>query len=276
MGEKILYKTIKDIKELKIQGAERIAMAAVEAWRSAKDKKKASKLLLETRPTEPMLKNILKYLNTFNDPDGASFYISNGLEKIARFGSSLIKNNYIIYTHCHSSTVEAILEKAKKEGKKFEVHVTETRPNYQGRITATNLARNGIKVKYFVDSAAMLAIKDADLMLIGADLITHFGEVANKIGSGLFAMVANELNVPVYVASHSLKLDPNARYGKISRIEIRKSKEVWDKHPKNVKIVNPVFEFVKKSYITSIISEYGLVGPDFLVEKIKEEYAWLW
>lgn len=276
MGERKLLKIVNDIKSLKIQGAEHIARAAIDAWESAKDKKNASKLLLRTRPTEPMLRNIIKYLNIFNKPESARFYIDNGLELISKYGSRLIKNNSIIYTHCHSSTVEAILERAKKEGKRFEVHITETRPNYQGRITATNLARSGIKVKYFVDSAALAAMKNADLMLIGADLITPFGEIANKIGSGLFTKVANMLDIPVYVAAHALKLDTKATYGMISSIESRSAKEVWAHHPKNIRIVNPVFEFIDKEDITSIISEFGLVSPEILIQSIKERYTWLW
>lgn len=276
MEGKSFERIIKDIKELRIQGAENVARAAIDAWEIAKDKKKASKMLIDTRPTEPMLKNIIKFLNKFNDPDAARQYIEGGLKKISSYGSHLVKNNSIIYTHCHSSTVEAVLEKAKEEGKNFEVHVTETRPNFQGRITATNLARKGIKVKYFVDSAAINAMKEAEMMLIGADLITPFGEVANKIGSGLFAFAASELDIPVYVAVHSLKLDIKAEYGIISRIENRSAKEVWDRHPKGIRIVNPVFEFIKKEHITGIISEFGILSPEALVNKIEENYAWLW
>jgi len=275
MAERKLLKIVNDIKNLKIQGAEHIARAAIDAWESTEDKRNASKLLLKARPTEPMLRNIIKYLNKFNKPESARFYIDNGLELIAKYGSRLIKNNYIIYTHCHSSTVEAILERAKKEGKRFEVHVTETRPNYQGRITATNLARRGIRVRYFVDSAALIAIKNADLMLIGADLITPFGEVANKIGSGLFAKVANMLDIPVYVAAHALKFDAKATYGMISSMESRGAKEVWRHHPKNIRIANPAFEFIDKENITSIISEFGLVSPEMLTQSIKERYTWL-
>ena len=67
--------------------------------------------------------------------------------------------------------VMAILKKAKEQGKKFEVYNTETRPKFQGRITATELAKLGIPVTHYIDSAARLAIKQTDMMLIGCDAI---------------------------------------------------------------------------------------------------------
>jgi translation initiation factor 2B subunit (eIF-2B alpha/beta/delta family) len=58
----VVDKTVKEIKELKIQGAENVARAAIVVWSEAKDKKKASEKLSKARQTEPMLRNILKYL----------------------------------------------------------------------------------------------------------------------------------------------------------------------------------------------------------------------
>jgi len=276
MGDKELYKIVNDIKELRIQGAERVARAAADAWERAKDKKLASRLLAGNRPTEPMLKNVIKYLNLFGDTETIDAYIDTTLDKIVKFGSALIRNNSIVYTHCHSSTVEKVLEFAHEEGKRFQVNVTETRPNYQGRITATNLAKKGIKVNFFVDSAALSALRNADIMLIGADAITSSGEVVNKIGSGLFAKVASDLEIPVYVAAHSLKVDPKTSYGVLEKIEKRSQGEVWSKRPRGVKIVNPVFEVIQKEHISAVISEFGLVSPDLLVEKVKNTYQWMW
>jgi len=53
MVDRKLLKIVNDIKSLKIQGAEHIARAAVDAWESAKDKKNASKLLLKTGQQSP-------------------------------------------------------------------------------------------------------------------------------------------------------------------------------------------------------------------------------
>ncbi|MGC9099415.1 MAG: translation initiation factor eIF-2B [Candidatus Micrarchaeia archaeon] len=272
---KSLAAVVREIKELKIQGAEEVAVAAINAWKNAKDKDLAAKLLENARPTEPMLRNSMKYLKRFGDVGKILSIIKENREKIAKYGSRLIKDGYIVYTHCHSSTVESILKKSKDRGKQFEVHITETRPSFQGRITAANLSKYKIKVKMFVDSAAMFAMKDADIMIIGSDAITSDGDIVNKIGSRLFAKTAFDMGIPVYVAADSLKFDPKTRYGFYEIIEKRPENEVWPNKPRGVEIINPVFEIIPGTYIESMITELGLLRPEVLVSELEKNYPWL-
>jgi len=268
----IVDKIVRDIKLLKIQGAENVAEAAIKAWMKAKNKETATRKLIKTRPTEPMLRNVLKLLNSGKDPVKLLNQLRKDKEKIRKIGSRKIKNGYVVYTHCHSSTVTGILKEAKKQGKKFEVHATETRPFYQGRITARELSRAGIPVTVYVDSAARLALKKADIMMIGSDAITAEGIVINKIGSELMAEVANRYDVPVYVCTHSLKFDPLTFFGFSEKIEKRAIKEVWPNPPKGVKISNYVFEKVRPGIITGIISELGVLRPETFVNEVKKKY----
>ncbi|MGC8628729.1 MAG: translation initiation factor eIF-2B [Candidatus Micrarchaeia archaeon] len=265
----------KDIKDLKIQGASNVAKAGIKAWAMAKNKEQATKILEMSRPTEPMLRNVLHYLNNGGDAKELLKTIDEAMQKIAEYGSDLLSDSSVVYTHCHSSTVEAILKEAKRKGKNFEVHVTETRPDMQGRITAANLARAGIKVTMYVDSAVLTALKSADLMLIGSDAITAYGGIVNKIGSYLFSKIARELETPVYVADLALKFDPNTRYGIIEKIEQRSEKEVWVKHPPAVRIVNNVFDFIPSVYITALITELGIMPYSELLDKVREVYPWI-
>jgi ribose 1,5-bisphosphate isomerase len=267
-------KIVKDIKEMKIRGAERIAKAGIKAWALAKDKQKITKELEKARPTEPMLRNVLKYLNKFGNAKELLRKLEEDEEKIASFGSRLIANHDVIYTHCNSSTVESILIRAKEEGKEFVVNVTETRPLFQGRTTAINLSKNGIKVKLFVDSAAKFAIREATKMFIGCDCIEVDG-IINKVGSSLMVDVANRYDVPVYVATHSLKFDPLEVFGYKEEIEERSYKEVWEKKPKNVEIRNIVFERVKLDNISALITELGVMKPEAFFQEIKKAYPWI-
>ena len=272
---KFLEKIYKDIKSLKIQGSQAIGEAAIQAWIKEKDKKQVIKKLWNVRPTEPFLRNVLRYLQNFGEPEKLIKKLEADKEKISEFASKKIKSGMIVYTHCHSSSVTRSLIKAKKKGKKFEVHVTETRPFFQGRITAKELAQNGIKVTLFVDSAIRLALEKADLMFIGADVITSEGFVINKIGSGAFAELANKREIPVYVITHSWKFEPESLKGFEEEIERRSEKEVWAKKPKKVKICNWVFEKVDANLITGIISELGVFRPEVFVEEVKKAYEWL-
>ncbi len=255
-----LQQTVSNIKSLKIQGSQTIAEAALQAWNSAKDKKKASKLLKAARPTEPMLFHALYAVETGANPLKLIEKFRKDRQKIAEIGAALIKNNSIVFTHCHSGTVMDILKKAKAQGKKFVVHNTETRPMLQGRITAIELAKAGIPVKHFVDSAALQAMKKADMMLIGADWISPKG-VANKIGTEMFAEIAHTYcKIPVYSCSHSWKF---AEKG--ITIEQRPAKEIWQNAPKGIDIHNPAFEIAEAGHIKAIVSELGILNyKDFL------------
>ncbi|MGB9703305.1 MAG: translation initiation factor eIF-2B [Candidatus Micrarchaeales archaeon] len=275
MQEAGALKIVKDIKEMRIRGAERIARAGIKAWSLAKDKKKITELLVKQRPNEPMLRNLLFYLNNYNgDAKELLKKLDEDDEKISSFGSRYVANHDTIYTHCNSSTVEKILIKAKEEEKEFVVNATETRPLFQGRTTAINLAKKGIKVKLFVDSAAKFAIREATKMFIGCDCIEVDG-VINKVGSSLMVDIANRYDVPVYVATHSLKFDPLEIFGYREEIEERSYKEIWEKPPKGVEIKNIVFERIKLDNISAIITELGVMKPESFFSEVKKAYPWL-
>lgn len=256
-------KIIKDIKEVKIQGARNIAKAALKAY-SLIPISSSKKKLIDSRPTEPMMQNVLdiaeskkvsykKLLKHFDEAQ----------KKINKSVFKLIKNNLIIFTHCHSTNVVNALIYSYKKGKKFEIYNTETRPLFQGRRTAEELKESGIKVTMFIDSALGVALKDVDIIFLGADALLKKG-IINKIGSGVISKIAKQEEIPIYIIADSWKFTKR----KIS-IEQRNLNEVWDKAPKNIKIKNPAFEFVDKKYITGIVSEFGLMKYENFVRRMK-------
>jgi ribose 1,5-bisphosphate isomerase len=245
--------------------------------------------LFKTRPTEPLMRNSLNYVMA-----GIKFIHTEDIEKIiekrvlevlqhlekseetiANIGANKIKEGMVVFTHCHSSTVMNILRQAKKQGVKFEVYNTETRPNLQGRITARELAKQGIKVTHFIDSAARLALKDADIFLFGADAITSEAKIINKVGTELFAELASKHEVNSYCCTNSWKFDPATAFGFEEIIEKRFAEEVWKNPPKGVKISNYVFEKIDPNLVTGIISELGVYRPETFVEEVRRKYKWM-
>lgn len=278
---------VQKIKSLEIQGAEKIAVAAVEAFaqklKETNDMsvlQKAHDELVATRPTEPALRNAVRYCleNFAKNPDVSGYVISHfqtSKEKIAEFGSQKVQDGMIVFTHCHSSTVEAILGKAKAQGKKFTVYNTETRPRFQGRITAENIAKMGIPVVHFVDNAARMFLKKADLFLFGCDAITAEGKIFNKIGTEQIAQFAQENRIDSYSCTNSWKFDPQTVYGFEEVIEERDPKEVWDNPPPGVTIKNPAFEITSPDVVTGMITELGITKPEALITQIQTHYPWM-
>ncbi|MBL7050551.1 hypothetical protein ISS04_00120 [Candidatus Woesearchaeota archaeon] len=295
-------KILKQIKELKIQGAQNIAISSVMALKWFIDNEgikykenllfeleKRKKKLMETRPTEPAMRNSLKYIlenikhkqfidikkevNKRADFVLKQFKKSNNI--LTTIGAKKINQNSVIFTHCHSSTVINILKRAHNTGKKFKVYNTETRPLFQGRKTARELISAGIPVVHYIDSAAKFALKKTDMVLIGCDAILSTGRVVNKIGTSMIIDFAVKQEIPVYVCTNSWKFDPQTIVGYEEPLEKRNRDEVWHNAPKGIKIENISFETIDPDKITGIISELGIYQPSVFVEEVKRENKWM-
>jgi len=259
---------IKDIKSVKIQGARNIAKKALYAYSLIPTKESKRKLLL-SRPTEPMMENVLDMAEKAKSLKEISKHFDEAQDKINKNIFRLIRKGEVIFTHCHSTNVTNALIYTKKKGKNFEVYNTETRPLFQGRKTARELRKAGIKVTMFIDSALGVALsgeqknKKVDKVFLGADALLKKG-IINKIGSELVAQVAKNNKIPVYIVADSWKFTKK----KVPR-EQRKLVEVWDTAPKNIKVKNPAFEFVPKKYIKMIISELGALSYKEFLRKVR-------
>ncbi len=297
-----------NIKSMKVRGAGRIARYAAETLKimaknmKAKDSEEfisgvieVARRLVSTRPTAVSLPNSMRFvvnrvledyekgkdLESLRDSTVkyCSEFIRRSLEamkNIAEIGSRRIKDGYTIMTHCHSTVAVEIIKQAWKSGKKLEVYVKETRPRYQGRITAKALAAEGIPVTLIVDSAARYFMKDVDLVVVGADTVAVNGAVVNKIGTSELALVAKEARVNVMVGAETYKFDPKTLTGELVEIEERPPEEVV---PPNVlkeigpiKVRNPAFDVTPAEYIDVIVTEKGVIPPQAAFLIMKEEF----
>ena len=107
--------TYTKIKDLKIQGASNIAVAAAQSLRSAKTSqqlKDSAALLAKARSTEPLMRNAIHYAiykvhEGYSIDEAVSDFTAmheQSMERIAEIGAKRIPNRDIM-THCHSSTV---------------------------------------------------------------------------------------------------------------------------------------------------------------------------
>ncbi len=293
------------IRKLEVQGARNVAIAAIKALEalaeetSAKTRKEFLKELSEakatlfaSRETEPLMRNAVRWIISQVENSGkekvdalakivsssSSQFLKNleaSKECIAGIGAKRIRDNSVIFTHCHSSTVTHLLGKAKKDGKAFEVICTETRPVFQGRITAKELLALGVKTTFIVDSAARFFMRNADLVIVGADAITSEGNVINKIGTGTIALLAHEARKPFYVVSELLKFDPATACGDYGQIEERSPDEIWKGAPEKLLIRNPAFDVTRRDFIHGIICEEGIIPPHSVNEVIQRKYPWV-
>lgn len=299
-------KIVEDIRTLRIQGATNIAVEGVKAFSSLAKRIEVSSLddmfselekarysLATARATEPALRNGLRFIIYKLHESASSVQeakeivntvsqeyvdlLQESKRKVISYGAHRIKDGSTIMTHCHSSLSTGIILEAHRQGKEIQVFCTETRPLYQGRITAKELVDAGITTTQVVDSAMRWVINsyNVDIIITGADAITSQGTVINKIGTRLLALAAKEMDVPFYSAINLLKYDPETSIGKLSEIEMRATSEIWDDAPDGLNFLNPAFETVSHDLIDGIISESGVFSPSIVYLIIKENYPFM-
>ncbi len=300
-----VQETAEKIKKLEIQGARNVAITAIKAVEAlakqtkAKNKTEflkelanAKEILFVTRETEPLMRNAIRWIMNRVDKNNSkkvkdiartvssstNHFLNNlerSREEIATVGANRIRNGSVIFTHCHSSTVTYMLQKAKQQGKIFEVICTETRPIFQGRKTAKEMLDLDLKTTMIVDTAARHFMNQADIVLVGSDAITSEGNVINKIGTSLIALAAHEARTPFYVVSELLKFDPATIHGDYEKIEERDPSEIWKDPPKKLIIRNPAFDVTRRDYIHGIICEEGIISPHSTMEVVRRKYPWV-
>jgi methylthioribose-1-phosphate isomerase len=200
------------------------------------------------------------------------------IEEIAQRKKGDVVN---ILTHCNAGmlgcvewgTVTSPIYQAQQKGIKVHVWVDETRPRNQGsNLTAYELTRHNVPHTLIVDNAGghLMQHGMVDMVIVGTDRTTRQGDVANKIGTYLKALAANDNNIPFYVALPSTTLDMSINNGLTEiPIEERNQDEVryMIGKGKNGKI-QPVLICPE----TTPASNYGFdVTPARLVTKIITE-----
>ena len=300
-----VHATAEKIKRLEVQGARNVAIAAIKTLQTltketkAKTKteflrqlSEAQELLFASRETEPLMRNAVKYVISQAESSSektvnklceivysqASQFLQNlddSRQQIAKIGAKRVRDGSVVFTHCHSSTVTRLLAEAKNNGKNFKVICTETRPAFQGRITAKEMVELGVETTFIVDSATRSFISKADLVIVGADAITSEGNVVNKIGTSTLALIAYEARKPFYVVSELLKFDPATLQGSYEQIEERSPAEVWKEAPQKLSVRNPAFDVTPRRYIHGLICEEGIIAPQSVVEVTRRRYPWI-
>jgi len=195
------------------------------------------------------------------------------------FGAGLLPDGARVLTHCNAGalatagwgTALGVFRSAIEAGKKISVIADETRPFLQGaRLTAWEMVQEGIPVTLITDNIAgyMMASGEIDAVVVGTDRVAANGDVANKIGTYMVAVLAHRHNIPFYVACPLSTIDPGIADGSAIPIEERSADEVtgyrdcqWAAH--GVSVRNPSFDVTPAELVTGLITEKGVIyQPD--------------
>jgi methylthioribose-1-phosphate isomerase len=202
-------------------------------------------------------------------------------KRIGEHGAALIDDGDTIIHHCNTGalavvdwgTALGVIRTAHEQGKRVHVLVDETRPRLQGsRLTAWELGQYGISYEIISDNMAGYFLRSGQVqkVLFGADRITANGDVANKVGTYMLALAANDNHIPVYSVAPISTIDLSLADGSQIPIEERDPEEVLGLQfhgervaPVGAKARNPAFDVTPNRLITAIITENGIVRPPF-------------
>jgi len=282
-----------------VAGAYAIALGALKVESSSREDfldkfRQVSQTIAATRPTARNLFRSIERMNRVADAGRNVSEIKESLVqeaieihaeeaeatlKLSQFGADLIRDGFTILTHCNTGplattgygTALGVIIQAKEQGKRLKVFADETRPLLQGaRLTTWELQKAGIPVTLITDSMAgyFMSRGEIDCVIVGADRIAANGDTANKIGTYTVAVLAKENGIPFYVAAPTTTIDPSLASGEEIPIEQRKPEEVTRIQgiqiaPDGTSAENPAFDVTPSKYITTIITERGIIKQPF-------------
>ena len=190
-------------------------------------------------------------------------------------GAELLDDGARVLTHCNAGalataghgTALGVFRSAVEAGKKISVIADETRPFLQGaRLTAWEMVQENTPVTLISDnmSGHLMSHGEVDAVVVGTDRVAGNGDVANKIGTYMVAVLAQRHNIPFYVACPLSTIDRSITSGKDIPIEERPKDEVTGYRDcqwaaKGVKVRNPAFDVTPADLVTGLITEKGVV-----------------
>lgn len=198
----------------------------------------------------------------------------HGLPLIEDISSKKHGDAVNILTHCNAGwlacvdygTALAPVYLAHDNGIRVHVWVDETRPRNQGsRLTAWELVNHGVPCTLITDNAGGHLMQNGmvDIVLVGCDRATASGDVANKTGTYLKALAANDNGVPFWSALPASTFDLSVdRPGQIE-IEERDADEVRTIDgvsiaPEGIAVSNYGFDVTPARLISGLITDRGI------------------
>ena len=257
----------------------------------SKGMEEAFEVLAQSRPTAiNLFWAIDRMRNKMNESQGSSKEIANVLldeaheikredieinRAMGKNGAELLNDGARVLTHCNAGalataghgTALGVFRSAVEAGKKISVIADETRPFLQGaRLTAWEMVQENIPVTLISDnmSGHLMSHGEVDAIVVGTDRVAGNGDVANKIGTYMVAVLAQRHNIPFYVACPLSTIDRSINSGKDIPIEERPENEVTGYRDcqwaaKGVKVRNPAFDVTPAELVTGLITEKGVV-----------------
>jgi translation initiation factor 2B subunit (eIF-2B alpha/beta/delta family) len=151
-------------------------------------------------------------------------------------------NGATVITHSASGTVREAVQQTEPA----KILCTVSEPVGEGRAFVEELREAGLDAELVEDDDAPGRVKEAGMLLIGADTVFRDGWICNKVGTIPLAKAAGEAGIPTVVAAEVIKLAP---------VPSTQAPELAD-------IERSLFELVPADLVTEVVTEEGTFPAD--------------
>jgi ribose 1,5-bisphosphate isomerase len=209
----VLEERVRELREERRHGASWMARRAlealVEAVESGEDPLEAGRALASARISLGAVAGAIGRVLVTGSPEqviAEAKAVIDSRDRAAKVIAVMLAPDLAgtVMTHSASATVREALTHTPPA----RVICTISEPGSEGRRLAAELKACGIEVELIADAESPDAVRESDLLLLGADTVFKDGSLVNKVGTHAIARAAQEAGVPVIVACETFKLAP--------------------------------------------------------------------
>ena len=214
--------------------------------------------LLDARPSMAALGNrVNRAMSGADSPAAVEAAATAGIERAyaadeaaAREAAAVLDGGTVLTLSRSGTVLDAL-----RTGASAAI-VAESRPAGEGVGVAEALADAGLDVRLCTDAAVahLLAVRDVDAVVVGADAVLPDGRVVNKIGTRAAALAADLEGVPCYAVAAVDKVQADD----VVHLEAGDPAEVYDGDA-DVEAVNPTFDVTPADLVEGVVTERGVL-----------------
>ena len=171
---------------------------------------------------------------------------------IARNAADMIADGDVILTYRHHRLVERALRQARREGKRFEVHVVDDPFDQTGLQLAKVLRREGVRVYYspHLGGTHQVGVRRASKVIVGGEAIFANGSLYGAAGTCDLCIAAADAGTPVVALCETINFDRD----RVSTDSLTYNE--IDPERGSGEAFRLMFDTTREKYLTVVVTEY--------------------
>jgi translation initiation factor eIF-2B subunit delta len=190
----------------------------------------------------------------------------------------ILNKDEVILTYGHSEAVAAVLLEAAHRNSidtrecNLRVIVVDSPPLCEGRIMLQKLSKAGVECTY-IPIAAVTYVMPVEVtkVVLGAAALMSDGSVTGRVGTAAIASAAAAFHKPVLVCAETYKISNRVHLESLTSNEVLNTVSAeGSNNASGVKVLNLLFDLTPASFVSGIVTEFGIVPPTSVAVLLRE------